>query len=44
MIVNQGKQKHFEQSTEPKINKITTQKKEIEKEDKVQKKIRHMYI
>lgn len=26
MIVNQGKQKHFEQSTEPKINKITTQK------------------
>lgn len=26
MIENQGKQKHFEQSTEPKINKITTQK------------------
>lgn len=26
MMVNQGKQKHFEQSTEPKKNKITTQK------------------
>lgn len=45
MIVNQGKQKHFEQSTEPKINKITTQKSNRKrKEDKVQKKIRHMYI
>lgn len=39
MIVNQGKQKHFEQSTEPKINKITTQKSNRKrKEDKVQKK------
>lgn len=39
MMVNQGKQKHFEQSTEPKINKITTQKSNRKrKEDKVQKK------
>lgn len=39
MIVNQGKQKHFEQSTEQKINKITTQKSNRKrKEDKVQKK------
>lgn len=43
MIVNQGKQKHFEQSTEPKINKITTQKSNRKRRQST-KKIRHMYI
>lgn len=38
MIVNQGKQKHFEQSTEPKINKITTQKSNRKRRQSTKKK------
>lgn len=46
MIENQGKQKHFEQSTEPKRKQNQNTKKinRKRKEDSVQKKMWHMYI